>query len=104
MSLQWPRLCQRGFDLSLEEPGRSESLGFYNKMHHYPEIIPSSEYRQQISYYSRGRSVVIALSLSLYITIVPLRYCEFGYTLKVKTFCHWSIIGYSGVFEWHTLC
>lgn len=39
-----------------EEPGCSESLGFYNKMHHYPGIIPSSEYGQQISYYCFGQA------------------------------------------------
>lgn len=65
VSLQQLWLCQRGFDLSLEEQGCSESLGFYNKMHHYPEIIPSSECRQQISYYCLGEAKGRSPSLSL---------------------------------------
>lgn len=50
MSPRQRQRCQRGFDFSLEEPGRSESPGFYRKTHHCPEMIPSSEHKQQISH------------------------------------------------------
>lgn len=62
VSLQLLWLCQHGFDLSLEEPGCSESLGFYNEMHHYPGIVPSSEYGRPISYYCLGEAEELWLS------------------------------------------
>lgn len=84
------QLAQRGFDLSLEDPGCSESLGFYNKMHHYAGIIPSSEYGQQMSY-CLGDAVSIS-ALPLYSNVVPQLYVGCICVLIIScVICYWFL-------------